>query len=88
MASKPQRRQRWVELEVKQVIPLISDDLDLQEMILEEHIEEDMTAHQATAEAFQDWKLSSLRAQNRMLFAVVLALIAAIVSILVPLVTR
>lgn len=88
MVWKATRRQRWEGLSAQQSLMQAADDIDLLDGTLDEHIEEDMAAHAATAEAFQEWKLTSLRNQNRMLFAVVLALLAAIVSILVPLVTR
>lgn len=88
MTWKPQRRQRYEGLNPTQWGNALADDLDLLEGTLDEHIEDDMAAHATTAEAFQEWKLALLRSQNRMLFAVVLALIAALVSILVPLVTR
>lgn len=88
MTWKPQRRGRWADLNAEQTIVQIADDMDVFDAVLHEHIEEDMSAHDTTARALEEWKLSSLRSQNRMLFAVVLALIAAIVSILVPLVTR
>lgn len=88
MTWKPQRRDRYEGLSSAQWNHALADDLDLVENVLNEHIEDDMTAHAQTAEAFQEWKLALLRSQNRQLFAVVLALLAAIVSILVPLVTR
>ncbi len=65
----------------------LADDADELEALLDEHQNEDESAFEAQAEAFQAWKLNSLRAQNRMMFAVVLALVSALVSILVVLAT-
>ena len=85
---KQPRKTRWEGYAPEQMTRALADDIDELEAIIDEHIEDDMDAHEKAAEVFQEWKLSSLRSQNRMLFAVVLALISAIVAILVPLLTR
>lgn len=75
-------------MSVEQTAQQLSDDLDLIDAVMEEHIEEDMAAHRAATEAFQEWKLNSLRSQNRMMFAVILALVAALSGVIVPLLTK
>lgn len=80
MSNKPQRRQRYQGLTVEQAAWQLSDDLDLIEGTMEEHIEEDEQAFHLIAEQWQEWKLTSLRSQNRVQLLVIVALIAAFVS--------
>lgn len=81
------RRARYEGYSQEQWHRNLADDLDELEGVVDEHIEEDMAAHTLAAETFQAWKLTSLRSQNRMMFAVIVLLVTAIVSILVPLLT-
>jgi hypothetical protein len=82
---KPQRRQRYDGLSVEQTAWQLSDDLDLIESIMEEHVEDDERAFKGIAEAWQEWKLQSLRSQNRLLIMVALALLTALISTVVSL---
>lgn len=88
MAWKVQRRQRLEGLTPEQAVLLLADDMDLLDGVVEEHIDEDMAAHQLTAETFTEWKLSSLTDRNRTYLMVILALLAALAGIVTPLVTN
>ena len=87
MSTKPRRRQRYEGMSVEQTAQQLSDDLDLIEATMDEHIDEDEAAFRAMAEAWQEWKLTSLRFQNKQLIALAFVLLTAIVSIVVALVT-
>lgn len=88
MTWKPQRRQRYEGLTLEQTAQQLSDDLDAIEAAIDEHIEEDEAAFKAIAEQWNEWKLTSLRFQNKQLIAVASILFVAIVSLVVPLVTK
>lgn len=87
MTWKPQRRQRIEGLTTAKALEILADDLDMLDGVLDEHIEEDETAHRLTAETFTEWKLSSLTDRNRTYLMVILALLAALAGIVTPLVT-
>ena len=87
MTWKPQRRQRWEGLSTEQSLLQAADDLDLLDGVLEEHIEEDMAAHTATAKAMEEWRLDSYKRQNRLLITVALTLLTALISVVVTLAT-
>ncbi len=88
MSAKPQRRQRYEGLTIEQTAQQLSDDLDLIEAVMEEHVEEDERAFRLIAEQWQEWKLTSLRFQNKQLIALASILFVAIVSIVTTLVTK
>lgn len=88
MSNKPQRRQRYEGLSVEQTAQQLSDDLDLIEAVQQEHIQEDEEAFAAIAQQWQEWKLTSLRFQNKQLIALAFVLLTAMVSIVVALATR
>ncbi len=85
---KQPRRARYEGLTHDQAVRALADDFDELEGILDEHADEDEAAFKEQAKAIELWTLNSLRSQNRMLFAVVLALITALAGIIVPLVIR
>jgi len=87
VSTKPRRRQRYEGMSVEQTAQQLSDDLDLIESVMDEHLDEDEAAFAAMAEAWQEWKLTSLRFQNKQLIALAFVLLTAIVSIVVALVT-
>lgn len=88
MSNKPQRRQRYEGLSIEQTAQQLSDDLDLIEAVMEEHVEDDEVAFARIAEQWQEWKLTSLRFQNKQLIALATVLFVAIISLIVPLVTK
>lgn len=88
MTYKPRRRQRYEGLSVEQQAQALSDDLDLIEAVMAEHVEEDEVAFKAMQEQWQEWKLTSLRFQNKQLIALAFVLLTAMVSIVVALATR
>lgn len=82
------RRSRYDGYTHEQGVRALADDVDEIEGVLDEHIEEDAAAFASSAETFQAWKLESVRAQNRMMFAIIILLLTVIGSLVVPLVTR
>lgn len=88
MTYKPRRRQRYEGMSPEQTAQQLSDDLDLIEAVMEEHVAEDEAAFAAIAEQWNEWKLTSLRFQNKQLIALASILFVAIVSLVVPLVTK
>ena len=87
MTWKATRRARWEGLSVNQQMSQAADDLDLLDGVLDEHIEEDMAAHLATAKAMEEWRLDSYKRQNRLLITVALTLLTALISVVVTLAT-
>jgi hypothetical protein len=87
MTWKPQLRQRIDGLTDRQAILLLADEQDITSGELDEHVEEDMAAHKSAADTFSEWKLSALKNQNRTQLMVILALLAALVGIITPIVT-
>lgn len=82
------RRSRYEGYTHEQGVRALADDVDELESVVDEHIEEDAEAFARAAETFQQWKLESVRAQNRMMFAIIMLLLTVIGSLVVPLVTR
>lgn len=80
---KPERRKRYEGFSLEQIARVLADDMDEIEAVVDEHIEEDMAAHREAARVFQEWKLTSLRSQNRMLFAGIVLLLTSLLSIIV-----
>ncbi len=74
-------------LSAEQAILQLADELDTLDGTLDEHIEEDEQAFHTMSEAWQEWKLTSLRFQNKQLVALAFVLLTAIVSIVVALIT-
>ncbi len=80
-------RQRLEGLSAEQAVLQLADECDTLDGTLDEHIEEDEQAFLTMSDAWQEWKLTSLRFQNKQLIALAFVLLTAIVSIVVALVT-
>lgn len=82
------RSERWSGLPVERQVVFIADDLDTMERHTTAHDLADDKRFGDVRDEFQAFRVNQLRAQNRMLFAVVIALIGVMASLAIPLLTR
>lgn len=82
------RRARYEGYSHEQAIRALADDMDEMEGVVDEHIEDDMDAHRAAADAFVAWKLEGLQASRRQTYALVIAMVPILISLLVLVATR